>query len=168
MYSTYIGGSNLDQVTSTIALDPDGSANVVGFTSSIDFPVTLRAFQPQFGGGNTDYVVLKISADNIQAVSLTPQTVSFGGQPIGTTSPPQTVTLHNVGSAPLLIRGVFAVPVGQFSETNSCNDIVGGGENCAITITFTARRAGLATGAVEIIDNAVPAAQQIRLTGTGT
>jgi len=168
VYSTYLGGSNLDLVASTIALDPDGSAYVVGITSSIDFPVTLRAFQPQFGGGNTDYVVLKISADNIPAVSLPPQTISFGGQPIGTTSPPQTVTLHNVGSAPLLIRGVFAVPVGEFSETNTCNEIVGGGESCAITITFTARRAGLATGAVEVIDNAVPAAQKILLTGTGT
>ena len=49
------------------------------------------------------------------------------------------------------------------SETNTCNEIGGGGESCVITITFKARRADLATGAVEIIDNAVPAAQKTLL-----
>ncbi len=168
VYSTYLGGTNLDQGTSTIAIDRAGNAYVVGFTSSTDFPVTLRAFQPKFGGGNTDYVVLKISPVNAPGVSLTPQTLSFGSQPVGTTSPPQTVTLHNVGSAPLLIQSISTGPVGEFSETNTCEGMLGGGENCTITVTFTARQVGPAEGSVVIIDNATPAAQQIPLTGTGT
>lgn len=168
VYSTYLGGSSFDGVASTIAIDRAGSAYVVGITSSTDFPVTLRAFQPGFGGGNTDYVVLKISPTNAPGISLIPQTLSFGSQPVGTTSSPQTVTLHNVGSAPLLIQHILAEPVGEFSETNTCGGMVAGGENCTISVTFTPRRVGPATGVVEIIDNAIPAAQQIPLTGTGT
>jgi len=168
VYSTYLGGSNLDQGTSTIGIDGAGNAYVVGFTSSTDFPVTLRAFQPQFGGGNTDYVVLKVSPANAPGVSLTPQALSFGSQPVGTTSLPQTVTLHNVGSAPLLIKSILAQPVGEFSETDTCDGMVGGGENCTITVSFTAKRVGLAEGNAVIIDNATPAGQQIPLAGTGT
>lgn len=168
IYSTYLGGSSFDGVASTIAIDRAGSAYVVGITSSTDFPVTLGAFQPGFGGGNTDYVVLKISPTDTPGISLTSQTLTFGSQPVGTTSSPQTVTLHNVGSAPLLIQHILAAPMGEFSETNTCGGMVGGGENCTISVTFTPRHVGRATGVVEIIDNAIPAAQQIPLTGTGT
>jgi uncharacterized protein (TIGR03437 family) len=44
VYSTYLGGSLLDQAAS-VAVDGSGSAYVVGAASSTDFPVTLGAFQ---------------------------------------------------------------------------------------------------------------------------
>jgi hypothetical protein len=45
LYSTYIGGSNLDQGLS-IAVDTDDNAYIGGFTYSPDFPVTSGAYQP--------------------------------------------------------------------------------------------------------------------------
>ncbi|MET0229420.1 MAG: SBBP repeat-containing protein [Rhodanobacteraceae bacterium] len=48
VYSTFLGGSNLD-VANAIAIDAAGGAEVVGFTCSIDFPV-VAAFQPQLVG----------------------------------------------------------------------------------------------------------------------
>lgn len=44
LYSTYLGGSSVDQATG-IAVDIEGSAYVVGMTSSDDFPITKCAFQ---------------------------------------------------------------------------------------------------------------------------
>jgi hypothetical protein len=44
VYSTYLGGSNLDEGFG-IAVDPVGNAYVTGFAQSTDFPTILLAFQ---------------------------------------------------------------------------------------------------------------------------
>ncbi len=49
VYSTYLGGTNLDQGLS-IALDSTGSAYITGVTQSADFPITPTAFQSTFTG----------------------------------------------------------------------------------------------------------------------
>ena len=49
VYSTYLGGTNLDQGLG-IAVDDTGSAYVTGVTQSADFPTTSSAFQPTFTG----------------------------------------------------------------------------------------------------------------------
>ncbi|MCG7337035.1 SBBP repeat-containing protein [Sporosarcina sp. ACRSM] len=49
VYSTYLGGTNLDQGLS-IALDSTGSAYITGVTRSMDFPITPTAFQSTFTG----------------------------------------------------------------------------------------------------------------------
>ena len=50
VYSTYLGGSNLDQGIG-IAVDTSGNAYVTGATSSPDFPTTPGAFQAFRNGG---------------------------------------------------------------------------------------------------------------------
>lgn len=59
VYSTYLGGSDLDEGLA-IAVDPDGSAYVTGWTASTDFP-TENAFQPAKAGGY-DAFVTKLNA----------------------------------------------------------------------------------------------------------
>src|SRR5262249_2784809 len=44
VYSTYLGGSDLDEVRK-IAIDPAGKLLVTGYTMSSDFPVTADAYQ---------------------------------------------------------------------------------------------------------------------------
>jgi hypothetical protein len=64
LYSTYLGGSGSDEINVSgpgIALDGTGGAYVTGFTSSRDFPTTLGAFQPAFGGGVFDAFVTKLN-----------------------------------------------------------------------------------------------------------
>jgi hypothetical protein len=64
LYSTYLGGSGSDEINVSgpgIALDGMGAAYVTGFTSSTDFPTTLGAFQPAFGGGTFDAFVTKLN-----------------------------------------------------------------------------------------------------------
>ncbi len=55
LYSTYIGGSGLDQANG-IALDPVGNAYVAGTTSSTDLPATTGALQTTLSGGSDGFV----------------------------------------------------------------------------------------------------------------
>jgi hypothetical protein len=62
IYSTYLGGIGTDEGYG-IAVDPTtGDALVTGFTGSTNFP-TANALQPNFGGGNFDAFVARLSAD---------------------------------------------------------------------------------------------------------
>ncbi len=61
IYFTYLGGSSAE-TGAGIAVDTANSAYVTGFTNSPDFPVIVGAFQPNYGGGNTDAFVSKLDA----------------------------------------------------------------------------------------------------------
>jgi hypothetical protein len=60
VYSTYLGGTNLDDGWG-IAVDAAGDAYVVGNTASTDFPTTAGAFQTSYGGGDYDAFVAKLN-----------------------------------------------------------------------------------------------------------
>ncbi|MEW6735833.1 MAG: SBBP repeat-containing protein [Acidobacteriota bacterium] len=60
VYSTYLGGSNIDGGTS-IAVDSAGNVYVVGFTTSPDFPL-VNALQQNYGG-RRDAFIAKLNAD---------------------------------------------------------------------------------------------------------
>ena len=61
LYSTYAGGLSFEQATG-IAVDPMGNAYATGLTQSIDFPVTVGAFQ-QTLQGTQDAFVLALDRD---------------------------------------------------------------------------------------------------------
>ena len=60
VYSTYLGGSNLDDCWG-IAVDSSGNAYVTGHTYSTDFPTTAGAFQTTFNG-SIDAFVTKLNS----------------------------------------------------------------------------------------------------------
>jgi hypothetical protein len=55
LYSTYLGGSSLDDGFA-IAVDGAGNAHVTGFTTSTDFPTSTGAFDTTLGGGQDAFV----------------------------------------------------------------------------------------------------------------
>lgn len=66
-YSTYLGGNFYEEIEYLRVLD-DYSAVVVGNTMSADFPVTLNAAQPMYGGGSSgggagDFSISRIALD---------------------------------------------------------------------------------------------------------
>lgn len=78
LYSTYYGGSRNDAAV-RIATDRSGSAYVVGFSTSGDFP-TVKALQSSFGGSEAgvlsgDAIVLRI--DNTASYTLTSDVASL-------------------------------------------------------------------------------------------
>ena len=102
-------------------------------------------------------------------VSLSPTNLNFGGQQVGSTSPPQTVNLNNTGNGPLLISNIASS--GDFAQTNTCGNSVAAGGNCSISVTFTPTATGTRNGTLTITDNnnGVNGSQQtVPLTGMGT
>lgn len=69
VYSTYLGGSNLDNATA-LALDSSDAAYVTGDTASIDFPTTTGAFQGELNGFYNAFVS-KLSASGSTLVYST-------------------------------------------------------------------------------------------------
>lgn len=104
-------------------------------------------------------------------VSLSPSSLIFSTQTVGTPSAAQPVTLTNTGNAALSITSIAAS--GDFAETNTCGTGLPGGSGgnimavCAINVTFTPTAAGSRTGAITIIDNASGSPHTVNLTGTG-
>ena len=100
------------------------------------------------------------------AVSLSPMSLDFGSQPVGTTSQPQAVTLTNHASVALSI-GKIQINA-NFAQTNNCGTSVAAGGSCTISVTFTPTRKGSGTVPLAIYDNGGASPQIVLVSGTGT
>lgn len=103
------------------------------------------------------------------AVRLSPSSLSFGNQPVGTTSGIQTVTLTNNGAAPLSIASisVTGTNAGDFAQTNTCPTVVVGGGTCTISVTFSPSDASPRNASLTVTDDAGDSPQSVGLAGTG-
>src|SRR5271157_1131277 len=99
---------------------------------------------------------------------LSPNSVTFASQPVGTTSPAQIITLSNTGNITLAIANITAN--GDFNQTNDCGTALASAGTCTISMTFTPTAPGTSMGRLTITDNSNGAAgstQTVSLTGTG-
>jgi hypothetical protein len=100
--------------------------------------------------------------------TLCPTSVNFETQAVGTTSPPQAVTVNNSGTSDLTVSGISIS--GDFAQTNTCGTLpatLPSGMGCTISVTFTPTAAGTRTGALTVTDDATGSPQTAQLTGTG-
>ncbi len=154
------------------------------FQPDADFEVGLAAYvlaNGDFNGdGRLDFVSnaqlaneVSISlqqAVNGPIVNLSPNTLSFGQQVLGTTSTPQVVSLSNTGTQTLSISSlnVGGADSGDFSQSNNCGTSVPAGKSCQISVTFAPSATGPRSASIFIVDNAPNSPQSIPLSGTGT
>ena len=166
IFSSYLGGSNNDRGVG-IALDSAGDAYVTGLTLSPNFPTSnpLQGSCSSCATGSADVFVAELSSLQLPVASLAPSTLSFGSVDVGTNSSAATVTLTNVGDAPMSLDGVGAT--GDFSQTNTCGGRVAPAASCIINVTFTPTAGGTRTGTLAVTDNAGGSPHTINLTGTG-
>ena len=97
--------------------------------------------------------------------TLSPTSVTFAAQLVGTTSPGKSVTLTNFGSTTLSITSITAS--GDFSQTHSCGSSVAPLASCTISVTFKPTQIGTRTGTLSIADNAPGSPQSVALSATG-
>jgi hypothetical protein len=100
------------------------------------------------------------------AVGLSPASLTFSAQALGTSSTAQTVTLTNTGNAPLSVSSVQVT--GDFAQTNKCPATLASNATCAVSITFTPRATGNRSGTLTISDNAQGSPQTLAVAGTGS
>jgi hypothetical protein len=98
--------------------------------------------------------------------SLSPTSVTFAGQYVGTSGLPQTVTLTNTGTAALTITNVATSP-SDFGPLSACGSSLAAGASCAIGVFFDPTVSGTRTGTLTIMDNAAGSPQTVTLTGSG-
>jgi probable HAF family extracellular repeat protein len=101
---------------------------------------------------------------------LSPVSLSFSTQAIGTTSAAKNVTLTNVGATTLTITSiaVTGTNAGDFVQTHTCGSSLAAGATCSISVTFRPTASGARSAALSITDNAAGSPQQVALGGTGT
>ena len=103
-------------------------------------------------------------------VSLSKKKLSFGDQPVGTSSSPQSMTLTNVGNTQLNFSKIIIKGLNKsdFSQVNNCVPSIPGKGSCTITVTFTPTAIGTRKATVYIYDDGGASPQKIGLNGTGT
>jgi len=100
----------------------------------------------------------------VSAANISPGSLGFNNQNIGTTSSPQAVTLTNTASVALTVNSV-TVPSG-WTQTNNCLPSVGPNASCTINVSFQPTLAGFNYGALVVVDDAVNSPQNVPITGT--
>ncbi len=106
------------------------------------------------------------------AVGLTPPSLNFGNQAVGTTSQPRTITVKNVaatGNLKITNVTTTGTNASDFAITsNNCPASLAPGATCTVMVTFTPGALGSRSGNVQFTDNGGGSPQLEPLTGNGT
>ena len=130
------------------------------------------------GDGIKDLAVANYSSANVSVLlnaanaDPNPTSLTFGsvGSPVpqGTVSIPQSVTVANNGTAPLVVSG-FAISGTNssdfFTGTISCLAQVAPGSSCAVEVRFAPQAQGSRSATLSILSNA-PTSPTVSLSGT--
>jgi len=95
--------------------------------------------------------------------TLSPTTLTFAAQTVGTTSTAQTVTLTNSGDQTLASLNVNVT--GDFSVVSGCSGTLAGHSTCSIAVSYTPKAIGAESGTISIVD--ALRTQTMTLSGTG-
>jgi hypothetical protein len=169
VYSTYLGGSGTEfgGATAMMVLGNQNPPNIyaITYTDSTNFPVTTGAYQTTNKGMNDTTISLIVPSPNVQ---FSPTSLVFGNQGVGTTSPPQMVTLTNVGNTTMTVASISVLGANQadFGQTNNCTSLAASA-SCTITVTFSPSATGTRTATISVTDDAPGSPHTISLTGFG-
>jgi FG-GAP-like repeat/Abnormal spindle-like microcephaly-assoc'd, ASPM-SPD-2-Hydin/Cep192 domain 4/HYDIN/CFA65/VesB-like, Ig-like domain len=151
--------------------------NCVGTIAALAGCSLNVTFSPSAGGARVASLSISDNAaPSPQTVSLTgtgvpptltlsPASLSFADQLVGTASQVQTVTVTNTGPGPSLVTDLSAS--GDFSQTNNCLGTLAASSSCQVNVAFKPTAMGTRTGGIEISDDADGSPQAISLTGNG-
>jgi N,N-dimethylformamidase beta subunit-like protein/centrosomal CEP192-like protein/ASPM-SPD-2-Hydin domain-containing protein/HYDIN/CFA65/VesB family protein len=179
--SITLGGANPTDFaeSSTCPLSPSTLAAGANCTISVTFTPSVSGARSASvsisdnASGSPHSVSLSGSGVIVApGVTLSPTSVNFGNQNVGTTSATRIVTLTNSGNAPLTITsiGLSGANAADFAQTSTCPispNTLAAGANCTISVTFTPSATGARSASVSISDNASGSPQSVPLAGTG-
>jgi hypothetical protein len=150
-------------------LGPGASCNIaVAYTPTVvgGESAALNVFG-NFTPGNGQQAALLFGTGT--AVSVTPGTLTFAAQNVGTTSAPKKVTFKNVGSTAMPVTSINISGANQldFAQTNNCMPSVPAGGTCTINVTFTPTATGTRNATLSIGDPDPTGPQMVSLIGVG-
>jgi hypothetical protein len=105
------------------------------------------------------------------ALRFEPLSLGFGGLPVGTSSPPRTLTIRNSGSANIQISGTTLTGgwASHFSfSSNGCSGTnLPAGGTCDMALVFAPTVPAIMSAMLEIASNASDGPQRVLVTGLG-
>ena len=148
------------------SVSASGSSTLTISTNGSTPAGTYTVWVTGTSGINSESAATSLQVSGMPQAALSPAALSFGIQPVSTTSGPVAVTLSNGGSAALTVNSISAG--GDFGETNNCGSSVAAGDSCQISVTFAPSAGGPRKALLTVSDNAGSGAQTVVLTGVGT
>ena len=133
---------------------------------SVSYPGTYTVtFHSTDVAGNiesTKSVAFTISS----VIRLSPASLAFGNQAIGTTSATKTVTLTNISAAAVSLTSI--VPSGDFATpSKTCGASLAAGASCTLSVAFKPSVTGAVSGDVTVTYPGEGSPQRLGLSGTG-
>ncbi len=121
------------------------------------------------GNNSPTTISLQGSGADQAYLTLAPQNLQFGNQPVNTTSNPMSFTVTNTGSQAAPINSFF-VSNGLFAQTNDCPALLAKGAMCTVNVTFSPISVGAFSGYVSISasNTAFNGNYYVNLFGTGS
>ena len=111
--------------------------------------------------------LISLSGNGLAAsstVSVTPATVVFGNQLVGTESSGQVVYVYNTGTASVTVDRI--VDTSEFPTSSNCSTIAVG-SYCTFYVYFQPAASGVRSATISIIDSASGSPQTVAVSGTG-
>jgi hypothetical protein len=143
----------------------------VSFTPSDVGTRTASLVLTDTASGSPHTVPLSGTGVGTPIVSLDKNKITFAAQSTGTPSAPETVTITNTGTAPLVISsvGTTGMNATDFSATAASGLPISVAPNTSTTITlvFTPSGTGTRSAALSITDNASGSPHTVTLAGNG-
>ena len=156
-----------------------GTSVAAGTSCTIDVTFTPAAS----GMRSASVTITDNAANSPQSVSLTgtgaagttlatlsPTSLTFSSQVVGSSSTTQAITLTNGGNAPLSVTSIAVTGANSadFTQTDTCGSSVAASGSCTISVTFKPSATGTRSASVTVTDNAANSPQTEPLTGSGT
>jgi hypothetical protein len=171
-------------IHSIAASGPFVASNTCGGTIAAGADCTVSAvFEPKTAGPHRGLITLRDSASSKPQiielsgrgtfVAVSPNPLDFAPQKVGTTSPPQQLSITNDGNASLIVSsvGVGGANAKDFavSGTGKCiNQELAPGASCNVTVTFSPKKTGARSAKVFVNDSGAGSPEAAALAGTGT
>ena len=146
-----------------IALVPTTSGPLNGTLTATGNSLNVRGTAEQAalsGSGNVAPV---------PQVVISPTSLSFGNQNVGTVSAAQTINLSNTGTASLNILSIWLTGAnsGDFGISTTCGSVLAASSSCSVSVTFSPLAAGSRAASLMFTDSVASSPQSVSLSGTG-
>ena len=161
--------------TTTATTDASGRATASAFTAN----GTGGAFTVNASTGGVVTSPGFSLTNTAPVISISPGSVAFGNQMLGTSSAPTPVTISNTGTGSLVISALalsgsnqadfpFTCGAPLLLSGSSCAGTIAPNNSATVNVTFKPLNIASRSATLTITDNASGSPHQVNLTGTGT